>query len=61
MTGEKNQYEKAVALFNDGWDHFLDCINFGKSSVDVEAIRWMNEVDLAMRKLRKGAGDNDKA
>lgn len=30
--------------FLDGWLHFCDCINFDKSSLDADAIRWMNIV-----------------
>lgn len=30
--------------FVSGWLHFCDCIDFGKSTLDAEAIRFMNEV-----------------
>ena len=30
--------------FISGWKHFCDCIDFGKSNLDAEAIRFMNEV-----------------
>jgi len=30
--------------FVKGWTHFLNCIDFGKSWLDAEAIRFMNEV-----------------
>ena len=60
MTGKKSEHEKAVALFNDGWDHFLNCMNFGQSAMDAEAIGWMNDISIEMSKLREPGGDNDK-
>lgn len=36
--------DKACNRFLSGWGHFLDCINFGKSNLDAEAIQFMNEV-----------------
>lgn len=30
--------------FVAGWTHFLNCINFSKSNLDADAIRFMNEV-----------------
>lgn len=30
--------------FAKGWSHFCDCIDFGNSALDADAIRWMNEV-----------------
>jgi len=37
--------EKTTAdEFEQGWKHFLGCINFDKSNLDAEAIRFMNEV-----------------
>lgn len=35
---------KASGNFLDGWLHFCDCIDFGKSNLDGKAIRFMNEV-----------------
>lgn len=29
--------------FADSWKHFCNCIDFGKSNLDAEAIRFMNE------------------
>lgn len=29
--------------FIKGWKHFCDCIDFGRSALDAEAIRFMNE------------------
>ena len=37
-------YNYAANRFVEGWTHFLDCINFGKSNLDADAIRFMNEV-----------------
>lgn len=34
---------QALQDFIDGWPHFCDCINFGESNLDAEAIRFMNE------------------
>ena len=30
--------------FLDGWLHFCDCIDFAKSNLDADAVRFMNEV-----------------
>lgn len=30
--------------FADGWKHFCDCIDFGHSNLDAEAIKFMNEM-----------------
>lgn len=34
----------ACENFRKGWSHFCDCIDFGRSNLDAEAIRFMNEV-----------------
>lgn len=43
--------------FAAGWKHFCDCIDFGKSNLDAEAIAFMNEmpskVAEALRKFAK--------
>ena len=36
--------EKLAEEFEKGLKHFYDCINFEKSNLDAEAIRFMNEV-----------------
>ena len=30
--------------FSHGWSHFCSCVDFGKSTLDAEAIKFMNEV-----------------
>lgn len=35
---------QASERFVAGWSHFLECIDFGKSWLDAEAIQFMNEV-----------------
>ena len=35
--------------FLKGWQHFFDCIDFGASFFDAEAIRFMNEVPDQIR------------
>ncbi len=35
---------KLVKEFTDGLKHFYDCIDFGNSNLDAEAIRFMNEM-----------------
>jgi hypothetical protein len=52
MANQKNKHKEAVDLFNDGWDHFLKCINFRQSSLDAEALEWMNDVSVKMRALK---------
>jgi len=34
----------ACEAFLSGWSHFCGCIDFGKSNLDAETIRFMNEV-----------------
>ena len=36
--------------FKKGWMHFLDKINFDKSFLDAEAIRFMNEMPAKVHK-----------
>ena len=36
--------EILAKVFAKGWKHFLDCIDFGSSNLDAEAIQFMNEV-----------------
>ena len=39
--------------FSKGWKHFCSRIDFGRSFLDAEAIRFMNEVpDKVVRALR---------
>lgn len=41
-----NCHDELVAACEDfakGWPHFCNCIDFGKSALDADAIRWMNE------------------
>lgn len=35
---------KLVKEFEKGWKHFCNCIDFGGSNLDAEAIRFMNEM-----------------
>ncbi len=35
---------EACEGFVAGWTHYLDCIDFGKSYLDAEAIQFMNEI-----------------
>lgn len=30
--------------FESGWNHFCDCIDWGASELDAEAIQFMNEM-----------------
>ena len=39
-----------IKEFSDGWKHFCDCIDFARSSLDAEAIRFMNEMPAAVFK-----------
>jgi len=43
--------------FKKGWMHFLDKINFDKSFLDAEAIRFMNEVPGKVHKQLAAAPD----
>ena len=38
---------EAIVKFEEGWEHFLKCIDFGRSYLDSEAIAWMNEIGLS--------------
>lgn len=48
-----------VEEFADGWKHFCKRINFGQSSLDAKAIRFMNEMPAAVAKglSPDGAGE----
>lgn len=35
--------------FADGWAHFCKCIDFARSALDAEAIRFMNEMPAAVK------------
>lgn len=39
-----------VKEFAQGWKHFCECIDFGQSALDSEAIRFMNEMPAAVAK-----------
>lgn len=39
---------EACESFTKGWSHFCDRIDFGKSNMDAEAIRFMNEIPSAI-------------
>lgn len=43
ITAAPYQHETAKE-FIAGWSHFCKCIDFGKSFLDAEAIRFMNEI-----------------
>lgn len=45
----------ACGSFLKGWLHFCDCIDFGKSNLDADAIRFMNEVPGQIEQARKAA------
>lgn len=56
----KEQYNdllEANEKFLKGWGHFCDCINWGKSFLDAEAIQFMNEVpgfiQTAVKKIKE--------
>ena len=51
--GKSSDSKKACDLFNSGWDHFLGCMNFGGSCMDAEAIAWMNDISIAMQKIKE--------
>ena len=38
------EHTKLTKEFTEGYKHFLDCIDFGGSHLDAEAIRFMNEL-----------------
>ena len=45
MKTIKDKYNKALAKeFEADWKHFCDCIDFARSYLDADAIRFMNEV-----------------
>ena len=39
-----------VQEFTDGWKHFCDCIDWGRSNLDAEAIQFMNEMPASVIK-----------
>ncbi len=48
---------KALENFVEGWPHFCNCIDFGKSHLDAEAIGWMNEVPGQLETALKAEKD----
>lgn len=42
-----------VKEFRKGWLHFLDCIDFSKTNLDADAIRFMNEAPAEIAKALK--------
>ena len=42
--GKAQSLLAASQRFVDEWNHFCNCIDFGKSCLDADAIRFMNEV-----------------
>ena len=45
-----------------GWHHFCNCINFGDSYLDADAIRFMNEFGtiLKIKELKKQLDEGEK-
>lgn len=41
---KKPDPRKLAKEFAAGWNHFCDCIAFGKSNLDAEALQFMNEM-----------------
>ena len=41
---------EAIKYYHEGIDHFYKCIDFGKSTLDAEAISFMNESNIKLRK-----------
>lgn len=39
-----------IKEFADGWKHFCKCINFEFTALDAKAIRFMNEMPIAVSK-----------
>ncbi|GAI14252.1 unnamed protein product [marine sediment metagenome] len=44
VTEQKTALQEACREFLDGWGNFINCIDFGHSVLNAEALRWMNEV-----------------
>lgn len=53
MSLAEDNLIKACEEFVAGWDHFLDCIDFGKSALDAEAICWWNTSIINLKKALK--------
>lgn len=45
----------ASEAFLEGWLHFCDCIDFAHSSLDADAIRFMNEVPGKIQNAKTNA------
>ena len=43
----------AIKCYSEGIDHFYKCIDFGKSVLDADAISFMNESNIKLRKATK--------
>lgn len=46
--------QELAKKFEKGWTHFCDCIDFGRSNLDAEAIRFMNEMPGKILKTLRG-------
>ncbi len=53
VMDEENNLLDACKDFLDGWLHFCNCIDFDKSFLDAEAIRFMNEVPGKIEQAEK--------
>lgn len=51
LVVSEKQRDKRTKEFGKEWNHFCDCIDFGKSFLDADAIRFMNEIGLRIREL----------
>ena len=50
---DKNKAVEFVKTFGAGWDHFLSCIDFSHTSLDSQALAWMNEIGMASNQLNQ--------
>jgi hypothetical protein len=55
LAKDKVKLLAACDSFLKGWLHFYNCIDFGKSNLDAEAIRFMNEVPGQIEQAHKTA------
>lgn len=57
ITKAYNEMHEALKYYAAGIDHFYSCINFAKSHLDAEAITFMNDSDLKIKRALKTANE----
>ena len=52
-NNDKSKLIECIEEFLEGWEHFLECIDFDHTSFDSRAIDWWNTVPGKMQQALK--------